>query len=185
MPDATAAKTNDLLALRGMSRLVVRQARAPASKLTYGIEMRVFFAWWESAIPGHAFDADLVDLYLSSRKTAKRSPNTLSLELSVLRKLAGKAADEGIIDANIARDIAKLKACPPECRLGTHLSKEQANMLMRLPDDNLRGTRDRAILAVFLGCGLHREEVSRLCVEQLAVRAGTWVIRLSSVVSRR
>jgi hypothetical protein len=40
----------------------------------------------------------------------------------------------------------------------------------------LKGKRDRAMLAVMIGCGLRREEVARLRFEDIRQREGRWVI---------
>ena len=55
--------------------------------------------------------------------------------------------------------------------------KDQANLLLNAPDpERLAGKRDRAILALLLGCGLRRGELLRLNVEDLEQREGRWVI---------
>ena len=48
-------------------------------------------------------------------------------------------------------------------RLGNWLSLKQAQALLNAPDiTTTKGLRDRAIIAVLLGCGLRRSEVARL-----------------------
>jgi integrase len=55
--------------------------------------------------------------------------------------------------------------------------KDQANHLLNAPDpQTLTGKRDRAILAVLLGCGLRRAELLRIKVEDLQQREGRWVL---------
>jgi site-specific recombinase XerC len=50
-------------------------------------------------------------------------------------------------------------------------------MLWQLPNaGTLKGKRDRAILAVLLGCGLRRRELAELAVDYLQRREGHWVI---------
>ena len=54
---------------------------------------------------------------------------------------------------------------------------EQARELLLTPDTStLKGRRDRAILAVFLGCGLRRSELVALEMHQVAQRENRWVI---------
>ena len=49
--------------------------------------------------------------------------------------------------------------------------------MIHAPDvGTTKGLRDRAILAVMIGCGLRREEVVRLDVAHLQQREGRWVI---------
>jgi integrase len=49
--------------------------------------------------------------------------------------------------------------------------------LLALPDPaTLKGKRDRAILGLLIGCGLRRDELVRLTLEELQQREGRWVI---------
>jgi integrase len=42
--------------------------------------------------------------------------------------------------------------------------------------DTLKGTRDQALLALLVGCGLRRSELAALTLEHLQQRDGRWVI---------
>ena len=51
-------------------------------------------------------------------------------------------------------------------RLGNWLTADQAKTLLHAPDiQKVRGKRDRAMLAVLLGCGLRRSELVHLTFE--------------------
>src|SRR5262249_9134341 len=53
----------------------------------------------------------------------------------------------------------------------------QAQTLVNAPDaTTTKGLRDRAILAVLLGCGLRRSEVAALTMEHVQQRDGRWCI---------
>jgi len=61
-------------------------------------------------------------------------------------------------------------------RVGNWLMKDQANDLLNAPDpETLTGKRDRAMLAVLLGCGLRRAELLHIDVTDLQQREGRWV----------
>src|SRR5271166_1341483 len=47
---------------------------------------------------------------------------------------------------------------------------------VKSPDVDLRSLRDLAMVAVLLGCGLRRAELSALEVEDLQIRQGHWAI---------
>jgi len=49
-------------------------------------------------------------------------------------------------------------------------------LLGESPSDSLRGKRDRAILALLIGCGLRRAELVGLGMEDFQVREEHWVI---------
>jgi site-specific recombinase XerD len=83
--------------------------------------------------------------------------------------MAAEAADNGLLDAETARSIGKVKGWKTHsARLGTWLSQEQAQALLDMPDGGtLKGLRDTALLAVLLGTGLHRAEAAALRVDHL------------------
>ena len=56
------------------------------------------------------------------------------------------------------------------------MTRDQARDLLACPDlSTLEGKRDRAILAVLIGCALRRSELAVLAVENLVQRDGRWV----------
>src|SRR6185369_15912771 len=62
-------------------------------------------------------------------------------------------------------------------RVGNWLSVRQAQGLLSAPDiATTKGLRDRAILAILIGCGLRRSEVAALTFSHLQQRDGRWCI---------
>jgi site-specific recombinase XerD len=62
-------------------------------------------------------------------------------------------------------------------RVGNWLSLRQAQAFLSAPDvATVKGLRDRAILAVLLGCGLRRSEVAALTFTHVLQRDGRWCI---------
>jgi site-specific recombinase XerC len=84
--------------------------------------------------------------------------------MSAIRKLAAEGADNGLLAPVLAAGIARVKSAKSVgIRSGNWLSECQAQSLLNAPDTTtLQGLRDRAILAVLLGCGLRRSEVAAL-----------------------
>ena len=61
--------------------------------------------------------------------------------------------------------------------VGNWLSAERGKRLLRTVDGaRLRGKRDYATLAILLGCGLRRTELTALRVEDIQQREEHWVI---------
>ncbi len=61
--------------------------------------------------------------------------------------------------------------------MGNWLSLRQAQALLSAPDvATVKGLRDRAILAVLLGCGLRRSELPALTFAHVQQRDGRWCI---------
>ncbi len=87
-------------------------------------------------------------------------------------------ADNGLLDASTAAAIERVPGLEKRGnRVGNWLMKEQANDLLNAPDaKTLTGLRDRAILALLLGCGLRRAELLRISIEDLQQREGRWVL---------
>jgi integrase len=81
-----------------------------------------------------------------------------------VRKLAVEAADNRLRAPELAAGIARIKGVKSKgVRVGNSLSIREAQMLLNAPDVSIKkGLRDRAILAVLLGCGLQRSEVAAL-----------------------
>src|SRR5664280_2040986 len=62
-------------------------------------------------------------------------------------------------------------------RLGNWLTAEEARRFWQAPSaDTIKGRRDRAILAILLGCGLRRRELADLELTHLQLRDEHWAI---------
>jgi integrase len=109
-------------------------------------------------------------------QTQGLNPSTINLRLSAVRKLAAEAQDNGLLDGTLAHGIGRIKGIKRAgVRVGNWLTKEQAEKLLNAPDTTtLKGVRDRAVLAVLVGCGLRRAEVSALAFSHIQQRDGRW-----------
>ncbi len=109
---------------------------------------------------------------------AHYSASTINLQLTAIRRLAYEAADCGLLSPELAAGIQRVKGVKLlGVRLGNWLTAEQGrNLLTRVDTDELRGKRDRAMLATLLGCGLRRAELVKLKIEDLDQREEHWVI---------
>ena len=103
---------------------------------------------------------------------------SINVRITAVRKLAVEAADNGLLAPELANGITRAKGVASKgVRVGNRLSLRQAQALLNAPDiATLKGLRDRAIIAVLLGCGLRRSEVAALPMEHIQQRDGRWCI---------
>jgi site-specific recombinase XerD len=95
-----------------------------------------------------------------------------------VRKLAVEAADNGLLAPELAAGITRVKGAKSVgVRVGNWLSVQQAQKLLNAPDvTTKKGLRDRAMLAILLGCGLRRSEVAALTLKHIQQRDNRWCI---------
>jgi site-specific recombinase XerD len=147
------------------------------SKRAYGKALDDFLAWHaEQGQP--SLSKALVQRYKVVLEDSGLAPSTINLRLSAIRKLAAEAADNGLVDQVLANGIKAVKGVKTAgVRAGNWLSREQAQALLNAPDvETLKGLRDRALLAVLIGCGLRRSEAAALDFAHVQQRDGRWVI---------
>jgi integrase len=77
----------------------------------------------------------------------------------------------------VAAAIARVKGAKRHgVRAGNWLTLDQAERLLALPDRSNKGLRDRALLALLVGCGLRRQELAGLCIDDIQQRDGRWCV---------
>jgi site-specific recombinase XerD len=119
-----------------------------------------------------------VSAWRVSLEERKLGSSSIIIRMSAIRKLAAEAADNGLLAPELAAGISRVKSAKTVgVRMGNWLSLKQAQTLLNTPDiATVRGLRDRAILAVLLGCGLRRSEVAALTFTHVQQRDGRWCI---------
>jgi site-specific recombinase XerD len=164
-------------AFERIKRLVLDTLPSPESKRAYGQALDDCFRWCEAAGVGE-FTKAAVNAYKASLEERKLSPSTINQRLSAIRKLALEAADNGLVPAHVAAAISRVKGAKQAgVRTGHWLTREQAEDLISAPNaTTIQGKRDRALLAVLIGCGLRRREAAALTIEHIQLRDARWVI---------
>lgn len=152
--------------------------RALAGVPKEGQDTVMGFLPWVEATGQKGFNKATVNAHIAYLRENGITASSINQRLTAIRKFALEAADNGLIDHSTAQAIGRAEGVRTEGkRLGNWLSKEQAQALISAPDvSTVKGLRDRAILAVLLGCGLRREECAGLQVEHIQQRDGRWVI---------
>jgi site-specific recombinase XerD len=136
-----------------------------------------FYRWYCSE-PRLAFGKHVVLRYRIQLESRRLSVSTINLRLAAVRRLAFEAADCGLLSPELAAGIQRVKGAKKlGVRLGNWLTVEQCRSLLQAPDgQTLKGRRDRAILAILLGCGLRRAEVAKLQVRDVQQREDHWAL---------
>ena len=143
----------------------------------YGHAIDEFVDWYCSE-PRLALNRTVVLRYRSYLEARLLAPGTINLRLGAVRRLAYEAADCGLLSADLAAGIRRVKGVRNlGVRLGNWLSDQQSLALWQAPNDtDLKGKRDRALLALLLACGLRRHEAVALRLEHLEQREEHWAI---------
>jgi site-specific recombinase XerD len=166
LPDLEVAKT-----------AVINSLSCPDAQRGYRHAIDEFIEWYCSE-PRLSFSKTVVVRYKMHLESRYLAPGTINLRLGAVRRLAYEASDCGLLGADLAAGIRRVKGVKKlGVRMGNWLTPEQAKSLWQSPDPNqLRGKRDRALLAILVACGLRRHEVAELTVDHLQEREGHWAI---------
>jgi len=175
---STAILTPQAAAAEQMKTLVLDGLTSPESKRAYGRALDGFLAWHQQQDPRPGFDKATVQRYKADLETRGLAPSTINLSLAAIRKLALEAADNKDMDREVAASIQRVNGVRSAgTRTGSWLTVEQAEKLLSIPNTRRpKGKRDRALLAVLLGCGLRRQEAAALTMGHIQQREGRWVI---------
>src|SRR5271170_7547630 len=160
-----------------LKKLVLDSVSSPITKRVYNMALNEFMAWFQQA-PRPGFTKATVSAWRVSLEERGLGSSSIIIRMSDISKLAAEAADNGLIAPELAAGIARVKSVKSTgIRVGNWLSLRQAQALLNAPDvSTVKGLRDRAILAVLLGCGLRRSEVAALTFAHIQQRDGRWCI---------
>jgi len=166
IPDLEHAKSAVLVSLR-----------SPESQRSYRRSIDDFVRWYCSE-PRLSFNKTVVTRYRIHLEDQLLAPGTINVRLAAVRRLAYEAADTGLLSPELAAGIRRVKGSKKlGVRLGNWLTAEEARALWQIPNTHsLKGKRDRAILAVLLGCGLRRGELIDLTSDHIQRREDHWAI---------
>src|SRR5436190_103507 len=169
-----ASKAADWFRLK---TLVLDSVSSPITRRVYNMALNEFMVWFQQA-PRPGFSKATVSAWRASLETRGLGSSSIIIRMSAIRKLAGEAVDNGLLAPDLAAGISRVKSVKSVgIRTGNWLSLRQAQALLCAPDPTTtKGLRDRAILAVLLGCGLRRSEVAALTFRHIQQRDGRWCI---------
>ncbi|MDQ6786031.1 MAG: tyrosine-type recombinase/integrase [Acidobacteriota bacterium] len=162
---------------RRIIAMVIDGLPSENSRRAYERALKEFFIWHASENRPELNKA-LINRYVKSLREQKLSSSTINQKLSAIRKLATEAEDNNLIDSRLANGIRAVRGVPFRGRrTGNWLTKEDAQAWLDAPDvKTLKGVRDRALLAILIGCGLRRAEAAILSFHHIEQREGRWAI---------
>lgn len=156
---------------------VLNSLRSPESQRGHRHSIDEFIGWYCSE-PHLSFNKTVVTRYRIHLEARQLAPGTVNVRLAAVRQLAYEAADSGLLSPELAAGIRRVKGAKKlGVRLGNWLTAEEARCLWQSPGtQTLKGKRDRALLAILLGCGLRRRELAELTLDLLQRREDHWAI---------
>src|ERR1700674_3032937 len=167
-------KTNQWHRLKA---LVLDSVSSPITKRVYNLGLEEFFAWYDQA-PRPGFTKATASAWRVALEARGLGSVSINVRITAVRKLAVEAADNGLLAPELAAGISRVKGAKSKgVRVGNWLSLKQAQALLNAPDATTKkGLRDRAVLAILLGCGLRRSEVAALTLKHIQQRDNRWCI---------
>src|SRR5439155_1446151 len=137
--------------------------------------------------PRLAFKKTVVTRYRISLEQRHYAPSTINLRLAAVRRLAYEASDCGLLSPDLAAGIRRVKGARRlGVRIGNWLTAEEGRrMIGSFGSSTLTQRRNRAMIAVLIGCGLRRAKAAALKFEDVQLREEHWVIADSIYVQPR
>jgi hypothetical protein len=150
------SKAKTILRLADLERsktAVLHSLAAASSQESYGHAIDEFIGWYCSE-PRLAFSRTVVLRYRFFLEQKTLAPSTINVRLAAVRRIAHEASDTGLLSPELAAGIRRVKGAKRlGVRIGNWLTVEQSRTLLGGPlPGSLRGKRDRAILALPIGC---------------------------------
>lgn len=143
----------------------------------YGKALHDFLEWWRQQ-GSPAMNRAVVQTHRAFLVDKGYSASSVNQRLTAVRQLAVRASEEGLLPVEQAVAIARIKGARQAVGATLRpLSSQQAEALMNAPaSETVKGQRDRALLALLVGCGFRRNEIVRLNVDDLRHHDGRWVL---------
>lgn len=157
----------------------------PRTRMMYKTGMEQFQEWWRHNDGDLPLDRSLVESYIAFLTDSGYSEATANQRLSAIKKAVSYAADAGTMHLAIARDIIRISGLSRKTHEGGRfLNTRQAEALINAPyASDTKGARDRALLALLLGCALRGGEAVKIRSDDIQRQGNAWV--LTNVVGTR
>lgn len=137
----------------------------------YRQDIQAFQAFMTARNDGQLKDATntVVVAYLMELKNSGKSKSTVNRKLSSIRAYYRYLLNKGELKVNPTDDIKSPRIARKEI---SYLSIEEVEKLLEMPDDSVKGKRDRALLEVLYATGIRVSEVIELKLSDANLRMG-------------
>src|SRR5436190_1217243 len=105
---ALAIEVEQSASIEIITTLVIDRLSAPSSKLAYGRALRDFLRWFQR-VRADSLDKATVQRYRAELLDFGLAPSSINQRLSAIRALAQEAADNHLVDGQIAAGVSKVK----------------------------------------------------------------------------
>src|SRR5260370_13327361 len=130
---------NDLIVVEKASEwqrvkaMVLDSVSSPITKRVYNMALDEFIAWFKEA-PRPGFSKATVSAWRVSLEARGLGSSSIIIRMSAIRKLAAEAADNGLLDPELAAGISRVKSVKSVgIRVGNWLSLRQAQAPISAP----------------------------------------------------
>lgn len=150
------------------------------TRRAYKREIKAFLQWLFQT--GQTVSFESVEAYKEAMIQDQRGESGINQALTAIRKMIRKMPKYGLLTKEQSDIICSVESVKIRGKK-THnwLTIQEAEKLLAAPKESKRANsllayRDRAILALLVGCGLRRAEVQSITIEHIQQREGRWVI---------
>ena len=164
--------------LAGVSELVLSGIQNSSTRAMYGKALSDFLDWCQ-AQGAPPLTRTIVEEHKNFLLSHGYSAATVNQRLTAIRKFAQRAAEENLLGKQDAAEILRVHGAKKKQNVSERysLSIAEAESLLNAPSPSTsKGKRDRAMLALLLGCGLRRNEIVQSKVESIVQQEGRWVL---------
>src|ERR1700728_148395 len=119
-----------------LKALVLDSVSSPITRRVYNLGLDEFIAWFAQEPRPAGFTKATVTAWRVALEARGLGPISINVRITEVRKLAVEAADNGLLDPELASGIARIKGVRSHgIRVGNWLSLRQAQALLNAPDN--------------------------------------------------
>ena len=163
---------------RAIRSLVLNAVSSPITRALYNKALEDFFAWWEEQ-GRPPFTRATVQAHRAFLEGQRYSASTINQHLGGHSEAGtrGRGGNGLLAPEPGGRHHAGTRRQTSGEPGGKLVDAGTGPKLINLPDPRtLKGKRDRAVLALLIGCALRRAEAASLTTDDLQQRDGRWVL---------